>query len=43
MRYLIKKLLKKFKIKDYAATNWKQIISEHKKVPMTKFARFVPV
>ncbi|MDC3342346.1 hypothetical protein OAV64_04860 [Candidatus Pelagibacter sp.] len=31
MRYLIKKLLKKFKIKDYAATNWKQIISEHKK------------
>ena len=31
MRYLIKKLLKKFKIRDYAATNWKQIISEHKK------------
>ena len=30
MRYLIKKLLKKFKIRDYAATNWKQIISENK-------------
>ena len=30
MRRLIKKLLKKFKIKDYATTDWKQIISENK-------------
>ena len=31
MRFLIKKLLKKFKIRNYAATDWKTIINENKK------------
>ena len=30
MRFLIKKLLKKFKLRDYATTDWKQIINENK-------------
>ena len=30
MRFLIKKLLKKFKIKDYSSTNWREIINENK-------------
>ena len=30
MRFFIKKLLKKFKIRNYSSTNWRKIISENR-------------